>query len=162
MALQSAKLLDHPPYQAVYDRVMKPQAEKAKRPEGNPDPPNNPAQETLTTAQIIQLNSHLLTLNQTDADLHHALHMWLLNAIGRSDDGRLVNQSDFFPPKDVKAIGDAHSAFVIMVLVNMAFAAEGPNSVAPVQCCHKLGACNQCNKRNLLVRRIEMTLMVDA
>jgi hypothetical protein len=53
-----------------------------------------------------------MSLNQTDADLHHALDMWLLNVIGRSDDGRLVFQPDFLPPRQIKAIGDAPTCLV--------------------------------------------------
>jgi hypothetical protein len=86
--LQSAKLLDYAPYQVVYDTVTKNQAEKGKRPDGNHDPLDNTGKETFMNVQIQQLSRHLMSLNQTDADLHHALDVWLLNVIGRSDDGR--------------------------------------------------------------------------
>ncbi len=60
--LQSAKLLDYAPYQAVYATVTKLQAEKGSRPDGNHDPLDNTGQETFTTVQIQQLANQVRDL----------------------------------------------------------------------------------------------------
>ncbi|KAL3160328.1 hypothetical protein ABBQ38_15496 [Trebouxia sp. C0009 RCD-2024] len=92
------KLMRYPPYQAVYDSV-------SNRLADDHDPLDNTGQETFSTVQIQQLNRHMLSENQTDADRDHALNMWLYNVVGRSDDGRLVYQPDFLPPRQIKSIG---------------------------------------------------------
>lgn len=107
MALQFDKLIRYPPYKAVYDSVSTKLAAKGKRPDGDRDSLDNIGQETFSTAQIQQLNNHMLSENQTDADRDHALNMWLYNSVGESDDGRLVHQPDFLPPRQIKSIGAA-------------------------------------------------------
>ena len=94
------------PYRASYDTVTNRLAEKGQRPDDNHDPLDNTGQETFTTAQILLVNRHLLSVNQADADRDHAMNMWLFNVTGRSDDGRLVYQPDFLPPRQIKSIGD--------------------------------------------------------
>lgn len=102
----------YPPYQAVYDSV-------SNRLADDHDPLDNTGQETFSTVQIQQLNRHMLSENQTDADRDHALNMWLYNVVGRSDDGRLVYQPDFLPPRQIKSIGTAqmHPCFALLVVL---------------------------------------------
>ena len=109
MALQFADLMAYAPYKAVYDTVTNQLAKKGSRPDDEHDPLDNTGSETFTTIQIRMLNGHLLGLNSTDADRDHAMNMWLYNCIGRSDDGRLVFQPDFLPPRQIKSIGKPQS-----------------------------------------------------
>ena len=87
VALQFDRLIRYPPYRAVYDSVSNRLAEKGKRPDGDHDPLDNTGQETFSTVQIQQLNKHMLSENQTEADRDTALNMWLYNVVGRSGGG---------------------------------------------------------------------------
>lgn len=107
LVLQFDKLIHYPPYKAEYDLVSTKLAEKGKRPDGDHTPLDDVGQETFSTAQIQQLSNHTLSENQTDPDRDHALNMWLYNTVGTSEDGRLVHQPDFLPPRQIKSIGAA-------------------------------------------------------
>ncbi len=68
-------------------------------------PRASPAGEVMTSHDILRVCQHLMNSNSTAADRNLSLNNWLLSTCGRSDDGRLVFQADFCPPKLIKSLG---------------------------------------------------------
>lgn len=80
-------------------------ATKGDRPSASEDPLKHTAGEVMTSTEILRVCRHLMEANNTAADRNLSLNNWLLSTCGRSDDGRLVFQADFCPPRLIKSIG---------------------------------------------------------
>jgi len=103
--VQSRKLLDNSAYHTVYKTIKNRLAAKGERPDASEDPLKNTAGEVMTSRDILRVCQHLMNSNSTAADRDLSLNNWLLSTCGRSDDGRLVFQADFCPPKPIKSLG---------------------------------------------------------
>ena len=97
--------MDSSVYHAVYKTIMNKMACKGQRPDAHEDPLANTAGEVMTSAEILKVCAYLMDANDTAADRNLSLNKWLLSTCGRSDDGRLVFQADFCPPRTIKSIG---------------------------------------------------------
>ncbi|DBA86564.1 TPA: hypothetical protein ACH3X1_016780 [Trebouxia sp. C0004] len=104
---QSRKLMDNSAYHTVYKTIKNRLAAKGERPDASEDPLKNTAGEVMTSHDILRVCQHLMNSNSTAADRNLSLNNWLLSTCGRSDDGRLVFQADFCPPKLIKSLGPA-------------------------------------------------------
>ena len=103
--MQSRKLLDNSAYYTVYKTIKNRLAAKGERPDASEDPLKNTAGEVMTSRDILRVCQHLMNSNSTAADRNLSLNNWLLSTCGRSDDGRLIFQGDFCPPRLIKSLG---------------------------------------------------------
>ncbi len=103
--MQSRKLMDSSAYLTVYKTIKNRLAAKRERPDASEDPLKNTAGEVMTSHDILRVCQRLMNSNNTAADRNLSLNKWLLSTCGRSDDGRLVFQADFCPPKLIKSLG---------------------------------------------------------
>ena len=87
-------------------------AAKGDRPSASEDPLKNPAGEVMTSKETLKVCKYLMDANDTAGDRNLSLNNWLLSACGRSDDGRLVYQADFCPPRLIHSIGMYSSNFL--------------------------------------------------
>ena len=110
--MQSRKLMEISTYHTVYKTIKNRLAAKGKRPDASEDPLKNTAGEVMTTRDILKVCEHLMNSNTTAADRNLSLNNWLLSTCGRSDDGRLVFQADFCPPRLIKSLG-MHAHFCL-------------------------------------------------
>jgi len=118
--VQSRKLLDNSAYHTVYKTIKNRLAAKGERPDASEDPLKNTAGEVMTSRDILRVCQHLMNSNSTAADRDLSLNNWLLSTCGRSDDGRLVFQADFCPPKLIKSLGrHAHRPSCMHILVHI-------------------------------------------
>ena len=102
--MQSRMLLDNSAYHTVYNTIKNRLAAKGERPDASEDPLKNTDGEVMTSHGILRVCQHLMYLNSTAADRNLSLNNWLLSTYGRSDDGRLIFQCDFCPPRLIKSL----------------------------------------------------------
>ena len=105
LSLQERKLLSNPAYKSVYMSIGSMLACKGERPDANEDPLAGTAGETLSSKQQTCLADHQMKQNTCAKDRDLALNNWLLGTCGRSDDGRLMYQGDFQPPRRLNVLG---------------------------------------------------------
>jgi len=107
--MQSRKLMDSSAYHTVFKTIRNEMSAKGGRPSASEDPLRNTAGEVMSSNDILRVCQHLMKANNTAADRNLSLNNWLLSTCGRSDDGRLVFQADFCPPRLIKSICESCS-----------------------------------------------------
>lgn len=104
--MQSRRLLHSAAYHTVYKTIRNETSTKGERPSASEDPLQHTAIEVMSSSEILQVCQHLMKANNTAADRDLSLNNWLLSVCGRSDDGRMVYQADFCPPRLIKSLGE--------------------------------------------------------
>lgn len=104
--------MDNAAYHTVYKTIRNEMATKGDRPSASEDPLKNTAGEVMTSKEILRVCRYLMDANDTAGDRNLSLNNWLLSVCGRSDDGRLVYQADFCPPRLIHSIGMYASNFL--------------------------------------------------
>ena len=105
--MQSRRLMHNSAYHTVYKTIRNEMSTKGERPSASEDPLQHTAGEVMSSNEILQMCQYLMKANSTAADRDLSLNNRLLSVCGRSDDGRLVYQADFCPPRLIKSLGES-------------------------------------------------------
>ena len=103
--MPSCKVLDNSAYHTVYKTIKNRLAAKGERPAASEDPLKNTVWEVMTSRDILRVCQQLMSSNSTAAVRNMSFNNWSLSTCGKSDDGRLVFQAGFCPPKLMKSLG---------------------------------------------------------
>ena len=103
--LQTRKLSDNADYKAAHTTVVNKIRAKSGPVGGNRDPQDNTVADSLSREQYLVLMDHMLHEDEPQSVRDRSVFSWLVQSVGRADEGRMLHLADAVAPIPVECIG---------------------------------------------------------